>query len=78
MSALDILSQSERNRVRITGVKAMQLRDQGGQSLVKVGTDAGIYGLGEAGAAGPTARAHLRQLEPLLIGEEHDDVRRLP
>lgn len=77
MRALDVLSQSERNRVQITGVKAMQLQHQMGQSLVKVETDAGIYGLGEAGAAGSTARAHLRQLEPLLIGEDPLGIDRL-
>ena len=59
MTTLDALSESEKNRVRITGVKAMQLKDQAGQSLVKVETDAGIYGVGEAGASGPMVRAIL-------------------
>ena len=41
MTTLETLSESEKNRVRITDVKAMQLKDQAGQSLVKVETDAG-------------------------------------
>ena len=48
MKPLDILSESEKNRVRITAIKAMQLKNTGGQSLIKVETDAGIYGIGEA------------------------------
>ena len=77
MKALDALSESEKNRVRITGVKAMQLKDQGGQSLVKVETDAGIYGIGEAGASGPMVRAHLRQLDRLIIGEDPLEIEKL-
>ena len=45
MTTLEVLSDSEKNRVRITGVKAMQLQNQAGQSLVKVETDAGIDGI---------------------------------
>ncbi len=56
MTTLATLSESEKNRVRITDVKAMQLKDQAGQSLVKVETDAGVHGIGEAGASGPMVR----------------------
>ena len=62
MTTLETLSDSEKNRVRITDVKAMQLKDQAGQSLVKVETDAGVDGVGEAGASGPMVRAHLQHL----------------
>jgi len=77
MKTLDILSESEKSRVRITGVKAMQLKNQAGQSLVKVETDAGIYGIGEAGASGPMVRAHLRNLEPILIGFDPLEIDKL-
>jgi L-alanine-DL-glutamate epimerase-like enolase superfamily enzyme len=77
MKTLDILSESEKNRVRITGVKAMQLKNQAGQSLVKVETDAGIYGIGEAGASGPMVRANLRNLEPILIGSDPLEIDKL-
>lgn len=77
MIPLDVLSESERNRVRITAVKAMQLRDGWGQTLVKVETDAGISGIGEAGATGATVRAHLRDIETILIGEDPLTIEKL-
>jgi len=77
MKTLDILSESEKNRVRITGVKAMQLKNQAGQSLVKIETDAGVYGIGEAGASGPMVRAHLRNLESILIGSDPLEIDKL-
>ena len=66
---LDALAESEQGRVKITAIKAMQLREHP-QSLVRIETDAGICGYGEAGTSGPIARAHLRELEPLLIGQD--------
>ena len=46
MNALSNLADSDRNRIRITDIKAMQLEGIGSQSLVKVETDAGVYGSG--------------------------------
>lgn len=60
----------------ITGLDAVQLDGTVGQSLVRVETDAGIAGYGEAGADGPTVRGQLRQLEELLIGEDPVEVER--
>ena len=77
MKPLDVLAQSEKRRVRITAVKAMELRHSAGQSLVKIETDAGICGYGEAGAPGPTARAHIREMEPSLIGADPLEIDRL-
>ena len=77
MKTLDAFSESEKNRVRITDVKAMQLKNQAGQSLVKVETDAGIYGIGEAGASGPMVRAHLHNLAPILIGSDPLEIDKL-
>lgn len=68
------LSERERNRVRITGIKAMGLKQHTGQCLIKVETDAGLYGLGEAGANVHVARAYLRKLAPLLIGRDPLEV----
>jgi galactonate dehydratase len=63
-------SEPERGRVHITAVKAMELREGAGQSLVKVETDSGLFGLGEAGARGPATRAGLQWLEQILIGAD--------
>lgn len=77
MSLLETLGESEKNRVRITSIKALQLRNHG-QSLVKVETDAGIFGIGEAGAPGPVVRAHIRDyFEPRLIGEDPLNIDKL-
>jgi L-alanine-DL-glutamate epimerase-like enolase superfamily enzyme len=69
MTAIESLSQSETNRVHITDIKAMQIH-YAGQTLVKVETDSGLFGIGEAGATGPVVRAHLQVLKPLLIGAD--------
>lgn len=77
MDTLNNLSESYKNRVRITAIKALQLR-QHGQSLVKVETDAGVFGIGEAGAPGPIVRAHLRDyFEPRLIGKDPLNIEQL-
>ena len=67
----------EKSRVRITALKAMELKDSAGQSLVKVETDGGLEGYGEAGASGPVVRAHLKDMEPVLLNEDPLSVERL-
>jgi L-alanine-DL-glutamate epimerase-like enolase superfamily enzyme len=70
MSNLETLVQPEKRHVRITAIKALQLRNHG-QSLIKVETDAGVFGLGEAGAPGPVVRAHLKDyFAPRLIDQD--------
>jgi L-alanine-DL-glutamate epimerase-like enolase superfamily enzyme len=63
--------------IQITGIQVMQLKKHGGQALVKVQTDAGIHGLGEAGASAAEVRAHLRRIEPMLIGQNPLHIERL-
>ncbi len=67
----------ERGRVRITALKAMQIKDDSGQTLVKVETDSGLAGYGEAGATGPVTRAHLHWMEPMLIGQDPLSIEKL-
>jgi L-alanine-DL-glutamate epimerase-like enolase superfamily enzyme len=74
MERLHELKEETKRRVKITALKAMQLKNSAGQSLVKIETDAGISGIGEAGASGPVVRAYLRQLESSLIGEDPLDI----
>ncbi len=59
MTTTDERVEGERGRVRITGYTAMQLESSTGQSLVRIDTDSGLYGVGEAGVRGPVCRAHL-------------------
>ena len=58
------------NRVRITGVKAMQIRNIAGNCLIRIDTDAGLTGYGEAGSTGPMARARIETMKALLIGKD--------
>jgi L-alanine-DL-glutamate epimerase-like enolase superfamily enzyme len=50
------------DRVKITAIKAMQLDFMFGGCLIKIETDAGLVGYGEAGASGPMARAYLKHM----------------
>jgi len=64
----------ERGRVQITGIKAMQLQKHP-QTLIKVETDVGLVGYGEAGTHGPIVRAHLeKEILPLLKGQDPLEV----
>jgi L-alanine-DL-glutamate epimerase-like enolase superfamily enzyme len=78
MSALYKRFESESGRVRITGVTAMQLKKSTGQSLVRVDTDAGLYGIGEAGVRGAACRANLQWLGgKVLIGSDPLNIDKL-
>ncbi|MBM3752838.1 MAG: hypothetical protein FJW38_02515 [Acidobacteria bacterium] len=44
--------------VKITAIKALQLDNVGDGCLIRVHTDAGISGYGEAGLSASMARAH--------------------
>jgi len=70
MARFRALAAPYRNQVRITAIKAMQLKFGSNNCLIKIETDEGVVGYGEAGASGPIARARLRQLEPLLLGKD--------
>src|SRR5882672_10297925 len=61
---------AERNKVKITDIKAMQINRIAGNCLIKIETDAGIVGYGEAGATGPMARARIATMQNMLIGKD--------
>ena len=78
MSALRERAEGERGRVRITGVTAMQLKYSTGQSLVRVDTDSGLYGIGEAGLRGSMCRANLEWLAgKVLLGADPLNIDKL-
>lgn len=68
--ALRALAAPERGRVKITAVKAMAIRNIANNCLIRVETDAGLTGYGEAGASGPMARARIATMQQLLIGKD--------
>ena len=64
----------ERGRVQITDIKAMQLQKHP-LSLIKIETDVGLVGYGEANTHGPIVHAHLgKEILPLLKGQDPLEV----
>src|SRR3954447_1788195 len=56
--------------VKITKIKTMGLDNVGDGCLVRVETDAGIVGYGEAGLPSPAARARIEMMTPQLTGQD--------
>src|SRR3954470_13781733 len=60
----------ELKRVKITNVRAMAIQNIAGNCLIRIDTDAGITGYGEAGSTGPMARARIATMRTLLVGKD--------
>src|SRR5579862_2398612 len=58
------------NRVKITNIRAMAIQNIAGNCLIRIDTDGGITGYGEAGATGPMARARIETMRDILIGKD--------
>src|SRR5215475_6191197 len=72
-----LLADSLRRKVKITDIKVMIVRGTWDWNLIKVETDAGLYGIGEA-YWGPGVRDMIeKQFKSLLIGEDPLNVDRL-
>jgi L-alanine-DL-glutamate epimerase-like enolase superfamily enzyme len=70
MTRFKTFAQGHRGKVKITAVKAMQVKNIAGNCLIRVETDAGLIGYGEAGASGPMARARIEPMKDLLLGQD--------
>ena len=72
MTRYQALAAPVRNHVKITAIKAMQVRRIAGNCLIKIETDQGLVGYGEAGATGPLARARIDAMTArgLLLGQD--------
>jgi galactonate dehydratase len=57
-------------KVKITAIRAMAIQSIAGNCLIRIDTDAGVSGFGEAGATGPMARARIATMERHLIGKD--------
>ena len=64
------LAESEKNQIHITDIKAYQLKGHGIQCLLKVETDAGIFGIGEAGLPAVIVQGYLDFMRDSLIGQD--------
>src|SRR5215213_9901422 len=75
------LAAQERKRVKITDVKCMRVRTkQHHMPLVKIETDAGVYGIGEChhDVTGLGAKdAVLNGFKQILVGQDPLDIERL-
>lgn len=65
----EALAAAERMRVKIVDIKAINLENRG-TSLLKIITDSGLVGYGEASASGPMLRARVEEMLPLLNGQD--------
>src|SRR5579871_1803756 len=57
-------------RVKITDIRAMAIQNIAGNCLIRIDTDSGLTGYGEAGATGPMARARIETMEQYLVGKD--------
>jgi len=71
------LAAAIRKKVKITDVKCMIVRGTWDWNLVKVETDAGVYGIGEAYWGPGVKDLILTQMKPLLLGEDPLNVDKL-
>ena len=58
------------NRVKITSVRAMAIKNIAGNCLIRIDTDSGVTGYGESGVSGPMARTRIETMKDLLIGKD--------
>src|SRR5258708_40278629 len=65
-----LLAQTQAKKVKITGISAMALNNIAGNSLIRVDTDSGLTGYGEAGATGPIRPGGNETIKPPLIGKD--------
>jgi L-alanine-DL-glutamate epimerase-like enolase superfamily enzyme len=71
LSRYQELAASEKGRVKITNIQVMMLQGPRNYSLVKIDTDAGIYGIGEGyGNPGVGVKEQILSLRPELIGKD--------
>ena len=65
--------------VKITAIKALQLENTGDGCLIRVETDAGVMGYGDAGCTAQMARARIAQMGPrgVLMGQDPLAIERM-
>jgi galactonate dehydratase len=75
-SRLHAFAQPQRGRVKITAIGALRTKDIAGNCLIRIDTDSGLSGYGEAGSSGPMARSRIEQLKPILSGSDPLSIER--
>jgi len=78
LAGYERLSGAERGKVKITDIKMMMLQGPRTYTLVKVETDAGVYGIAEAyGSPGLGVREEIHGLREIFIGRDPLQIDRL-
>lgn len=76
LARYEALAAPLKGKVKITNIKTMQLRHNGGDCLIKIETDAGLVGYGEAGGTGAIVRSRLQNMQWMLIGQDPLQIER--
>jgi L-alanine-DL-glutamate epimerase-like enolase superfamily enzyme len=77
-AAFDALAAPERGRARISDIRVMVLPGPRTYTLVKVLTDAGVYGIGEGyGSPGVGIKEGVLELRPYFIGKDPLEIEAL-
>ncbi len=69
-TSLRLHAAPEMKKMKITRVQALQIKGIAGNCLIRIDTDSGITGYGEAGSTGPMARARIETMKQYLIGQD--------
>src|SRR5580658_6653629 len=78
LAAFRTLAAAERGRARITDVRVIVLQGPRTYTLVKILTDAGVFGVGEGyGSPGIGVKEGVIELRPYFIGKDPLDVEAL-
>jgi L-alanine-DL-glutamate epimerase-like enolase superfamily enzyme len=78
LAGFEALAAPERGRTRITDMRAMVLQGPRTYTLVKVVTDAGVYGIGEGyGSPGVGVKAGVLELRPYFLGKDPLEIEAL-
>jgi L-alanine-DL-glutamate epimerase-like enolase superfamily enzyme len=64
------MAQSAAKMVKITAIRALELDNVGDGCLIRIDTNAGLTGYGEAGLSAKMARARIALLNKQLLGED--------
>src|SRR5216684_4016818 len=76
-AAFERLAAQNRKKVKITDVKCMIVRGTWDWNLIKIETDAGLYGIGEAYWGPGVKDLVLKQMKLLVVGEDPLNVDKL-
>jgi len=78
LTAYNLMAAAERGKVKITDIKTMMLQGPRSYTLVKVETDAGVYGIAEAyGSPGLGVREEIHGLREAFVGKDPLQIDRL-